>query len=368
MNLVLEACKKIYARLIKVKQNRIIFWDGTPNSGSNIKILYEYFKENYPEYESIYFTRNEYISNLRKYITLVASARVVVTSHGCSNLKSSQTYFEVWHGVPLKKMGYLRGDGKIAFADKYFSSSETYTTLINACFASQSDYLVTGFPRNDYFYSNNNISPEVLRKIGFTNNKNVVFMPTFRKGLGNLQSNLSRNANPFGFDNLSINEINEYLNENNINIIMKLHPIEEAFYIDSIKNLSNIKLITQKDLKDNNLDIYQLLNYSEALITDYSSVYFDYLLTKKPVFFLVNDIEQYEKNRGFLVEPIDFWMPGQKIKSFTEFKNELKEFSLGKDKYKDNREILCNIIHHYKDGQSCKRVSEELVKELEKDK
>lgn len=368
MESILEICKKLYSKLIRVRNNRIIFWDGTPNSGSNIKILYDYFTQYYPEYDSIYFTRSQYVGNLKKYITLVSSARVIVTSHGCSNLKKSQTYFELWHGVPLKKMGYLINEGKIAFADKFISSSETYSTLLNACIGTRSEYLLTGFPRNDYFSKERALSKVILDEFGFGNGKNIIFMPTYRKGLGKVQSDLDRSVNPFGFEGLSVGEINQFLAEKNINIIMKLHPAEEALYLDVISGLSNIKIVSQKKLMENNLDIYQLLAHSDALITDYSSVYFDYLITNKPIIFLFNDIEQYEKNRGFLVEPVDFWTPGEKVKSYEDFINCINSFNEGIDKYYNNRSIVTDIIHHYKDTNSCKRVCEELVKELKRKK
>lgn len=359
---ILEICKKIYSRFIPVKKNRVIFWDGTPNSGSNVRILYEYFCENHSEYESIYFTRNQYISNLFKYITLVSSARVIVTSHGCSKLKNSQTYIECWHGIPLKKMGLLLGLEEIAFADKYVSSSETYTTLLNACAGSNKEYVITGFPRNDYFFRKSKKVMELFKELGLKEeNKKIVLMPTFRKGLGRVETEIQRGKNVLGFDDISMEEINTLLKENNIDLLVKLHPAEEADYLDKIKNLSNITLITSKYLNDKEIDIYEVLERADTLITDYSSVYFDYLLANKPIIFLTNDVNEYESNRGFLLEPVKFWQPGYRVDNYKEFSLAIKDIVEEKDLYKDNRKEIKDILHRYCDGKSSNRLSDRIV-------
>ncbi|MEN8078669.1 CDP-glycerol glycerophosphotransferase family protein [Clostridioides difficile] len=365
MNNLIELLKKIYSRLIPIKKNRVIFWDGTPNSGSNIKILYDTFKEKYPEYDSIYFTRQEYISNLFKYITLVSTAKVIITSHGCSNLKKSQVYIEVWHGVPLKKLGLLSTGKSPAEADIYVSSSETYTTLLNACIGSGKRYEIIGFPRNDYFFKENKTIEYIFDSLNIkSSNKKLVFMPTYRTALGRVESSIDRKINVLGLENVDIEEVNEFLKENNINIIMKLHPAEESIYIDSIKNLSNINLITKSYLEKNKIDIYEILKYSDGLITDYSSVYFDYLLLDKPIIFFNNDISEYGANRGFLLEPVSYWMPGEKVSSYEDFKNSIEDIVRNNDKYIEDRSNIRDIIHRFKDGKSCERLNEKIVEIL----
>lgn len=361
----IEFAKKLYASLVKVKKNRVVFWDGTPNSGSNIKILYETFKENNKEYDSIYITRDQYISNLFKYITLVSSARVVVTSHGCSKLKKSQTYIEVWHGVPLKKLGLPLGQRNIANGDKYISSSETYSTILNACMGSTAEYYITGFPRTDYFFRENNKVLELFQKLNLKeNNKKIIFMPTFRKALGRVESEIDREANVFGFNDTSVEEVNKFLELNNIEIIMKLHPAEESKYKDSIKDLSNIRLITKDDLLNNDLDIYEILRYSDALITDYSSVYFDYLLLNKPIIFLDTDINEYSNNRGFMLEPLELWRPGDSVKNYKEFTESMINVTKDNDTNASKRELVTNMIFRFKDGKSCERLNEKIVEIL----
>lgn len=368
-NFFIEFTKKLYAKLVRVKKNRVLFWDGTPNSGSNIKILYKTFKENNKEFESIYITRDQYISNLFKYITLVASSRIVVTSHGCSKLKKSQTYIEVWHGVPLKKLGLPLGQRNITNGDKYISSSETYSTILNACIGSTSEYYITGFPRTDYFFRENNKVLELFEKLNLKEgNKKIVFMPTFRKALGRVESEIDREANVFGFDDASVEEVNEFLVSKNIEIIMKLHPAEENKYKDSIRDLSNIRLITKDDLLDNALDIYEILRYSDGLITDYSSVYFDYLLLNKPIVFLDTDINEYSNNRGFMLEPLDVWRPGDSVNNYKEFTKSMISIAENNDTNFSKRELVTNMIFRFRDGNSCQRINEiilEILKEGE---
>ena len=55
---------------------------------------------------------------------------------------------------------------------------------------------------------------------------------------------------------------------------------------------------------------YDFLNVVDVLITDYSSIYFDYLLLNRPIIFHMPDLEEYQKKRGFILDPLDEWTPG----------------------------------------------------------
>ena len=67
-------------------------------------------------------------------------------------------------------------------------------------------------------------------------------------------------------------------------------------------------------------------------------------------------MEEYEKDRGFLVEPYDFWAPGQKCYNLEQLTEEITKCLNDDNYYKKEREAICNIVHHYKDANSSKRV------------
>ena len=121
-------------------------------------------------------------------------------------------------------------------------------------------------------------------------------------------------------------------------------------------NLSNVKSYTNEKLLKEKTELYSILGVSDALITDFSSVYFDYLLVNKPIAFELADKKAYENGRGFLVEnPLDY-MPGHKIYNVDDFLKFITDLVNDNDIYKNERDILCDKIHKYKDGKSSERI------------
>jgi len=111
-------------------------------------------------------------------------------------------------------------------------------------------------------------------------------------------------------------------------------------------------------LLEEKIDLYEVINAADLLITDYSSVYFDYLLLDRPIIFTPLDLEQYKKNRGFLAEPYDFWAPGPKCINYNELKNEISKCFRNKKYYEKERKTIKKIVHHYTDGNSTQRIFE----------
>ena len=126
--------------------------------------------------------------------------------------------------------------------------------------------------------------------------------------------------------------------------------------MDKYKEYSNLKVYSHSKFIDDGLELWSYLSQSDALITDYSSVYLNYLLVNRPICFAVPDMDEYSDSRGFVFDnPRDF-MPGE----FAQTKEELFTFfenvAEGKDKYKTDREKVNYIINKYHDGKSRERL------------
>ena len=116
---------------------------------------------------------------------------------------------------------------------------------------------------------------------------------------------------------------------------------------------------------DSNADIYPVLKYSDALITDYSSIYFDYLLLDKPIIYYPIDLEEYQKKcRGFY-RPYEELTAGVKAYNEQELINAIQDVINGVDDYKEERKVLRDKIFKYQDGRNCERVVE-WIKNLDK--
>lgn len=163
---------------------------------------------------------------------------------------------------------------------------------------------------------------------------------------------------------IDLDKLNSFCKEHNILFIIKNHPFtREGSFYESVIDAN--KYYYSKDYSESILfypttdDIYPILSISDALITDYSSVYFDYLLLNKPIIFFVYDYEDYIKNHGDFMLDFDDFTPGVKPKSFEELKQSILDVSLN-DKFESKREILKNELFENTNKKSCELLANEI--------
>jgi len=343
----------------------------TNYSGSNsyamFKLMPEHIKDKY-------FIEKMDQNNNNDFINTIASSDVVVVTEGNYHfnkniINKNQIVIDLWHGFPLKAMGYIdKGEVYKSQIDKVWNNvnyigsySELFNILMNKCINTDPDkYVVLGAPRNDLLFTSN--GREILSGIIGKNlkNKNILFyMPTYRHAVrGNRNDGNKSWNNYFGFDSFDEKKFKKFLVDNHIELVLKLHPADEAVIINKLDISSNVSLVTNNMLRQNDVDLYEILNSCDLLITDYSSVYFDLLLLDKPMIFTPTDLKEYEDSRGFLLEPYDFWTPGPKCLNQESLEDEIIKSLSDKNYYKTERETIRNKVHYYKDGNSSKRTWE----------
>ncbi|MEQ9880619.1 CDP-glycerol glycerophosphotransferase family protein [Pectobacterium brasiliense] len=265
---------------------------------------------------------------------------------------------QTWHGVPLKKIGFddfLFTNKKTSDLIKRkwfrFLMNEHYDFILStgkectekfstAFLEDEKNIIEFGFPRNDVFLKTAEIikSPSIYK---------VIYMPTFRGKLGAKIDLFS----PYGF---SPEDIDKMLKKNNISLTLRMHPVNypNDIFLASIKNCKNIILDTSED-------IYDSINKYDCLISDYSSIIFDFLLTEKPIIFTPFDKKTYlENDREFYYsyEEIAFdkvcidWM--DVLNSIIEIKkngyNPPAEHKKTRDRFHKNKEFNSSelIIKH----------------------
>ena len=214
---------------------------------------------------------------------------------------------------------------------------------------------ICGYPAHDFFY---NTSRGDLVKI--THNikykKVVMWMPTFRK-------NASRNdcignsalGVPLLKSKTEFLELTRFLQERNIFMIIKIHPKQDLEDL-RIHDSSNIKVLTGLDMKMNKIDNYRLMKDVDALISDYSTVAYDFLHVNKPIAYDLSDLKEYV--RGIVVDDPHKMMAGHEIREFQDMLIFLDDISNNKDPYMKERKILFDRLFKYHDGNSAKRVVE----------
>lgn len=372
-NLLFTACLEHFGQIRP--DSHIWLFSSTDNShyNYNSRYLFEYVKENLPEitplfvindpelrnslsskYGKQYFIETESIQGIRQAL----SAGVWFTSAGLpaygTGLHKKRLIINLWHGVPLKKIALLDPNLKKA-ARIYFKKifSENYTCilttshelipLMSRSFAVSEDKIkVWGQPRNDGLFQKNDCR-EILGQLfpdlpEYT--KTVLYAPTFRD-YGQVQL--------FPFKDFDQEQLEAFLEEKNMLLFIRTHVAEQGSAAPYLGK--RIRFLGNEQAED----VTGILNIFDCLITDYSSIYIDYLLTDKPMIFLPYDRQQYLDGRGMNFDYDDV-TPGPKPETFNDF---LDALSPKEDFWKSKRtrvNRLFNEIQHPCAADICNKV------------
>jgi CDP-glycerol glycerophosphotransferase len=209
--------------------------------------------------------------------------------------------------------------------------------------------LPTGLPRCDAFFLNNeDVFITQLHK-KFPKSKIFLYMPTFRmtsKMDGDVFSPFSEK---FGFgEEVFVN----FLEKNNIVFLYKPHFVDSS--VDVSINSNRFKLLKDNDFSD----LYVLLNNIDILVTDYSSVYFDFLVTNKPIYLLTFDYYNYIENSRSHFFDMKKEMHGIFCNTWNDFYESL-EIQFDLNKLKIDRLKFAS----YLDGKSSFKLVEKILEE-----
>lgn len=377
---------KIINKLIPKNNNQILFVS-IPDFSDNAKAMFEYLINNKDNegYSLIWSLSDKKTAknllnqgiktcvqmSINGLVKLFRSKYVISTHSTFGGLKvKNQVFVNLWHGMPLKSMGFM--DNMLSEEEKneyikksnaisilLTTSTVTHNAMVSCFHINPLKVKITGQPRNDNLFSeksHDNLS-KLLKKDISKFKKIVFFTPTFRVW-DDREEGVPKKKNFFNFLDYKEEVFRGYLEKNEILFLLKIHPQEEEYYLRTLMNLDkgNIILITSEMLHANLMDLYDILGATDILITDYSSVYFDFLLINKPIIFVPTDLKEYSESRGFILEPYDFWAPGPKATNFKDFLEELGKCIKNPDYYKKERKLVNDIVNKYQDNKSCERV------------
>lgn len=278
-----------------------------------------------------------------------------------------QVVVNQWHGTPLKAIGAMSkdvinaGEKNDNFTYILSTAPMFYDTFEKAFECDRKKILCCGHARTDIFFE----SISKASNLGLdAYSKAIIWMPTFRTTVDGRHNDLGKNYDykqsetllPL-FDTIQeLEKLNCWLNHQNILLIIKIHSISPC----SNFNFTNIKLYKDVDLNRKGITLYELIKEMDALITDYSSVFFDFLLLNRPIGFTVDDISLYQNARGFTVEnPLEL-MPGHHIETIQEFYEFIQDIISGKDLYYQDRKRVNDLCNRYQDNHNCQRLLEQI--------
>ena len=331
-NSIKKISKKSFEYLRKLKSKRVLykyFYNYAPvNKNISLYISYSgdsisdnplYIAKNSKKYEKIYFASRNIIkdkifckfNNLDfeivdvrsiKYIWLLATSSFIVTNSRVPTYfskRTKQTLVNTWHGTPIKTLGASmmsgikdigRNQNQFLMSDFLIFPNEFTKNVMYSDFVLNNLYrgrdILQAYPRNEPFSYSFQKRLDLRNKLGVNNKKLIIYMPTWR---GQSIDTVNQNKYLEDLTNM-LYEIDSKLDSNSL-MYVKLHQTVNRFIDDY--NFKNIKKAPDT------YDIYEILNASDVLISDYSSVMFDYLYSKKPIVLFLYDYEEYKQYRGF---------------------------------------------------------------------
>jgi CDP-glycerol glycerophosphotransferase len=310
--------KKIFLKM-PLKQKHIVFESFLgKNYSDSPRNIYEYITQNHPDYQCIWVfnDKNKKVPGKAKIVkrfSLGYYYYLAVSKYWVNNMRQplhlvkreGNVFLETWHGTPLKKLVFDMKDVHSAnprYKRDFYLQSRAWDYLISPngysseifrrAFKFDKEMLEFGYPRNDLLYApdREERAKKIKRSLSIPEDKKVVlYAPTWRDDdyyqPGKYKFNLK----------LDLKKMQERLGEQYVVALRMHYFIADDLNVDGLEgfafNLSKYD------------DISELYLISDILITDYSSVFFDYANLKRPILFFTYDLDKYrDQLRGFYLD------------------------------------------------------------------
>lgn len=295
-----------------------------------------------------------------EYIEALASAKYLinnVTFPAYFIKKEDQIYINTWHGTPLKSMGFDMVDGNsgsantirnFLHADYLLSANQIMTDMYLKSYKLQEVFsgkiLEEGYPRNDFLFNTEKKSEiELLKTYGINveeNKKVILFAPTWRES-----ANGKAEVNPE-----ELLEVKDYLEKNIDTNMYQILIKPHQFVYNQLKDLEEYKGL----LVPATIDANELMSIVDILISDYSSIFLDYMALEKPILFYIPDLETYKERRGLDIRPED--LPGPSSDNLKDIVSAINDITNVEESYKDIYKKMKEKVCGHDDGQVAKRI------------
>ena len=310
----------------------------------------------------------------KSYEKYLSMAKYWVTNHRVYDYiypKKSQIYVQCWHGTPLKRLGFdlQKTDNALntlkEMQHKYLIEAKKLNYMVSPSkFTSEklrsafnlkkvhkeNNIIEQGYPRNDFLYNHTEEDVKRIKQrlgIDGINKKIILYAPTWRDNQHQAGVGYTYKTE-VDFDKLQKELQDEYI------ILFRAHYfVSNSFDFEKYKGF----IYNVSDLDDVN-ETYVV---SDILITDYSSVFFDYANLKRPMLFYMYDFEEYkDEMRGFYIDLDE--LPGEITKTEDELINAIRHTKTFE--YNEKYKKFNDKFNYLDDGQAAKRTVEKFIKTI----
>lgn len=367
--------RKVFSHM-KMKNNMVVFESFLGrNYSDSPKYIFDYLNQKYPgKYKCIWIlNRREQLPYPAKrvrrftvtYFYYMARARYFVFNGRQPKYfikREGSVFLETWHGTPLKKLVFDMGEVTSAspmYKRDVYNQSRVWDYLIapNAfsaeifrrCFNYEGHMLETGYPRNDILHWEESevqaLASEIKAELGIPEYKKVIlYAPTWRDdefyGAGQYKFTLQ----------LDLDKMRQKLMEEYV-VVLRTH----YFVVDSLNLDAYAGFAYDGSSYD---DIARLYLISDILITDYSSVFFDYANLRRPMLFFTYDLDKYQSVlRGFYMDVVKE-LPGPMLFTTEEIIDSICNLDAVRDEYSEKYRAFYEKYCGWEDGNASRRVVE----------
>ena len=295
-----------------------------------------------------------------RHLTMLGRARYLVanrTAPGFHHKRRGTTFLQTWHGTPLKRIGFeTRWDDSRASRqarrtlennvpnwDLLLSPNGFSTPILRQAFGYTGEILQTGYPRNDLLVAPQaeEIRAATRARLGIADGQRaVLYAPTFRDDA------------PFARGG-DVQQLARDLGDDHV-VLLRAHTIDAA-------GLSFGGGTPFKDVSryPDNRELYLA---ADVLITDYSSLMFDFAVTRKPILFFTPDLAHYrDKLRGFYID-LEAEAPGPLLATVADVKAAIEDLDGVAARYRDAYTRFAERFCHLDDGHASERVADALLR------
>ncbi|CAM4002681.1 CDP-glycerol glycerophosphotransferase family protein [Mesobacillus zeae] len=360
---------------------KIVFFESFfgKNYSGNPKYIYEHMMNNpkYKDYTFVWSYSGENTDTIpgkriivnresEDYYSYLAMAKYWVSNivFPVQRKREGNVYLQTWHGTPLKRLGFdidIVGPETLA-RENFYIESRNWDYLLSAnrysseifkrAFKFEKEMLEVGYPLNDIFYQNdlNSKVSSIKERLGIPADKKVIlYAPTWRD---NEMSGSWAHSFQLKFD---LERYYEKLNDDYVLLLRMHHLISDALTIDE-KYKDFVYDASKYE------DIQELYIASDLLITDYSSVFFDYANSRRPILFYAYDYQEYKDNvRGFYLD-MEEDLPGPVIQDDIQLLDAIMNIDDIHEQYKDKYQHFTDKYNYLDDENAAKRVVDRVFK------
>lgn len=370
--------QKWFTKKMAIKKDYILYESFLGrNYSDSPKYIYEYLNRTYPgKYKHIWVfndpDREEPKGVVKvkrfglKHLYFMARAKFHVNNMRQPKWfvkRPGQVFLATWHGTPLKKLVFDMNEVHSAnpnYKKDFYLQSRAWDYLVSAnhysteifkrAFMFDNEILEHGYPRNDLLYAENKeqIADQLKAKLQLPKDKKIVlYAPTWRDDEfykpGQYKFKLQ----------LDLEKLKATLGDEYFFLIRTHYFIADKLDFSGVEDF--VYNASQYD------DVTELYLLADVLITDYSSVFFDYANLKRPILFFTYDLEKYRDTlRGFYID-LETDVPGPLLKTTDEIIAALANLNETKELYKERIEKFYDQYCHLDDGRASEKIAEKVI-------